>query len=847
QAFRTREATALADVGRFPISFNPTYEKVVLHRVMLHRGGQEIDQLQAAKVRFLQREMGYDQGVFTGVVTATVLVDDLRVGDAMEVAYSVEGSNPVFGNRFQGGLSWDRNLPVEWRYAAVTMSKSRDIRWRVLSDALPTDTPKALERVEGAMRTFEFQERNIPAVALESNTPNDYLPARYVALTEYRDWSEVVRWGISIFPDVKPTNKEIDALVARLRALPGKAEQVAEALRWTQGEIRYLSLSLGENSHRPHAPDETVSNRYGDCKDKAYLLTSVLRQLGIDADPVLVSATTPRSAHKGPPYPLAFDHVIVRAVVDAKAYYLDATRLTQPSPLDAMGQGLEGADVLVLRPGVTQLEQIPERRRPLPPQDELVEKIVAAKFDEPATLEYTQTWKGLAAEYLRAAYARVPDSERARLALSGYDRRYPGASLESGPTARDDVQHNTFSLSARLRLPNALTKAGSDAWVLRVYPSNLIGAVPIPGSITRKGPLALPLAAQRYSVEVELPPEVAVVTDPSNRSMHSTAFDFDASYSYRGNRAKYTYELATKVLSVAAADLPGLMQDLRKTDELVRSVVVVRKEDIKSNGFLGLGRKTLQETVQARLKDRIRQVSAAIDSAKLSGSDLALAYSERASAQAELGQREQADKDIGRALQLAPDSNAILQTLGEIQFNHAEFAKSTASYTKALTLGADPAAVYYRRGISRFYLGQLDAAAADFAQASSTNADSSDRLYALLWQAWTLQRLNRPLPEALLQSAKAAKSDWPRPAVAMLAGLMSVDDMLHSIDKRTGDDLEMTQVEAYFYAGQYYRAKGDESKAREYFEKSRSKGVVIYIEHQAAGFELGLPGPGVAK
>ncbi|MBU6437467.1 MAG: hypothetical protein KGQ77_08065, partial [Betaproteobacteria bacterium] len=38
QAFRTREATALADVGRFPISFNPTYEKVVLHRVMLHRG-----------------------------------------------------------------------------------------------------------------------------------------------------------------------------------------------------------------------------------------------------------------------------------------------------------------------------------------------------------------------------------------------------------------------------------------------------------------------------------------------------------------------------------------------------------------------------------------------------------------------------------------------------------------------------------------------------------------------------------------------------------------------------------------------------------------------------------------
>jgi lipoprotein NlpI len=72
----------------------------------------------------------------------------------------------------------------------------------------------------------------------------------------------------------------------------------------------------------------------------------------------------------------------------------------------------------------------------------------------------------------------------------------------------------------------------------------------------------------------------------------------------------------------------------------------------------------------------------------------------------------------------------------------------------------------------------------------------------------------------------------------MLTDNLSPQDMLRLVNRKTGDELAMTQTEAYFYLGQHYLAKGDRKSAREAFEKVRSLGVLPYIEYSAARFEL---------
>ena len=93
--------------------------------------------------------------------------------------------------------------------------------------------------------------------------------------------------------------------------------QKADALlEYVQKEIRYTGLEIGLHSHAPNPPKVVLDRHFGDCKDKSLLLISVLGAVGIDAYPALVSSSLRVHVGEILPSPLAFDHVVVFAVID---------------------------------------------------------------------------------------------------------------------------------------------------------------------------------------------------------------------------------------------------------------------------------------------------------------------------------------------------------------------------------------------------------------------------------------------------------------------------------------------------------------------------------------------------
>jgi hypothetical protein len=101
------DAASLTAAGRFSIQFAPEYQRVQLHTIYIHRGQERLDRTKTSTIRFLQREQGLEQGVYSGRVSASVLINDLRVGDTLDVSYSTYGQNPVFGGKSMGSVSWD--------------------------------------------------------------------------------------------------------------------------------------------------------------------------------------------------------------------------------------------------------------------------------------------------------------------------------------------------------------------------------------------------------------------------------------------------------------------------------------------------------------------------------------------------------------------------------------------------------------------------------------------------------------------------------------------------------------------------------------------------------------------
>lgn len=66
-------------------------------------------------------------------------------------------------------------------------------------------------------------------------------------------------------------------------------DRAAAALKLVQQDVRYIYIGLNGGNLSPATAEETWQRRYGDCKAKTVLLLALLRELGIEAEAVLVN------------------------------------------------------------------------------------------------------------------------------------------------------------------------------------------------------------------------------------------------------------------------------------------------------------------------------------------------------------------------------------------------------------------------------------------------------------------------------------------------------------------------------------------------------------------------------
>jgi lipoprotein NlpI len=838
RALLVNDAASLSSAGQISIPFVPEYHKLKLHAVRVLRNGQSLDRTASSTVRFLERETGLEQGVYSGEVTASILVSDIRVGDTLEFSYSLHGQNPVFGGKFIETASWDQASPTALRRIVLNHRMSRKISWRVIGDrkskpVVPTEV------VRGEMRRLVFEERSIPKFDPEPSTPRDYPAYRRMQFSEFSGWDDVVAWAGRLFQRHGALSQDVREVIEKLRKRSTDEDRAVGALEFVQSEIRYFSVSLGESSHRPTQPDIVLKQRYGDCKDKSLLLMTLLDALGIKSKPVLVAIGMRRGLDNLLPSPELFNHAIVQVTVNDKIFYLDPTLLGQHGRLERMGQIHEGTQVLVVAPESRQLSIIASTNARDLARSEVAETVTLSKFNTDSQLQVRHVWRGAMAEGLRVLQQRLAPDELLKSVGDPMETRYPGAKLVEEPDIQDDRTDNVFSMTAQYSVPKLAVERGAY-WLVRYSPANMIGVLAPPPSPTRTIPLQLPLFPYdaRYTFEVNFPAEVNVISLPRASTVGSKYFNYAVRSFFRGNNSKTVMELATFANQVEPSDFKKYTEDMQSVDNIAIGAVVVPKTAIRSVKSAAAAKKDVAQTVRDQLQETIDKTTLAIRFGKLTGTDLAGAYCLRSNARTDLGMVKDALADANEALKLTPNSSDSLRCRAHVHFAAGEFEKAITDYSKSITLGATDAKVLQQRGIAKFYAGRLTEAAEDFAKASDTGEKESQP-YADLWLSWTYQRLGQPLPDSMRERVTMdARGDWPRPALAVLAGKLAPEEMLKLLERKSANERRMATSEAYFYLGQYYMGRGDKIKAGEFFGKVRRLNMVMNTEHKAAGFEL---------
>lgn len=570
---QVNHASALGEIGQLSLEFNPQYERLLLHKVLILRGTQTIDHTRSALVRFLQREAKLEQGVYTGLITVAVVLPGVRVGDTLQLLYSIVGDSPALRARYSHRVQWDQAHPIALRRVTLVAPAERRVRWRWVGGS-GGDGPAPTESVIADVRRLRFEARDLAAVVVEPMMPPRVQALRRLYFSEYADWNEVARWAQQLFPTNAPLPDDMAPLIARLRALPDPENRASHALQWVQSEIRHWSALLGEFALRPQLPAIVVGRGWGDCKGKALLLSSLLRELGIDARPALASLAT----HDGPasmlPAPDLFDHVIVQARMGGREYYLDPTSQGQVGLLSRMGQRHEGAAVLPVDAAMQDLAIVRSPNRAEIFGHYLHERLSLAQIGATGRLQVDVRWVGAIAESLRLALLRMGPAELRHFIASGYLGQYDGSRLVGEPEVSDDRELNQLTIRANFAVPG-LAHPVPRGWAIAFAPS-LADVVDMPSQLVRRFPLAIPSFPVTYHYRVDMTwPDGMIIDDwPAAPPFETPHFKLLTDRSVRGNTETRAIEFTAKVSEVPPDEVPAYASDLASLQARIGGVMM---------------------------------------------------------------------------------------------------------------------------------------------------------------------------------------------------------------------------------------------------------------------------------
>ena len=557
-AYEVQSTSLLGDAGRFQIGFNPEYQKLAIHKVQIRRAGSWLDRLDPADISLARRESGFEQDLTNGEVTALIVLDDLRVDDVVRISYSISGSNPILAGQTSNWMNFD------WRNPML------DSWLRVIDDP---ETKLLVHRENGAA---EFEQKTLPdgveltmhahgsaAVVDEGDYPNWYQPYRIVQVAPARAWADVVAWALPLYPATGPLPADLEERLVGWSRLGDAHARLAGALRAVQDEVRYFGAEIGDNTHRPAAPAETWNRRFGDCKDKAYLLATLLQRMGIDAVPALVSTSRGKAVKDFVPSASVFNHVIVRAMVDGRTLWVDPTTPQQggdPRTSDLSRYGFALPIVL----GTNGLQEID----PAAPSEQGVTATERFAPGQSGTeLRIRTTYRGRAADATRYSLANARREDFSRRYADYYRQRYGELTVGSSPQVEDDRAANVLSISEDYILKDPFTHEGGPVRALDVYGEALQAASALPSTMSRKGPLefAYPHGSYRHEIEIDLPDGWhAGVGNEQTKYGASPAFDYSRDLDVDGDSIKLVYAIKVKQDVVMPDGVATHLAELRK-------------------------------------------------------------------------------------------------------------------------------------------------------------------------------------------------------------------------------------------------------------------------------------------
>ena len=194
-------------------------------------------------------------------------------------------------------------LPSGWEYKAVWLNHAE------------------IQPVSVGNNQWQWEAKSLPAIRHERGMPpwKGVAAMMIVSLVPpsgvnhgFLNWAEMGSWYNGLTRGRRDATPAIKQEVATLTgSVPTTIAKMRRLADFLQRDIRYVAISLGIGGIQPHSAAEVFTHRFGDCKDKATLLSSMLKEIGINSYYVIIHTERGGITSTTPPHVGAFNHAIL--------------------------------------------------------------------------------------------------------------------------------------------------------------------------------------------------------------------------------------------------------------------------------------------------------------------------------------------------------------------------------------------------------------------------------------------------------------------------------------------------------------------------------------------------------
>jgi tetratricopeptide (TPR) repeat protein/transglutaminase-like putative cysteine protease len=538
--FQPLTDAAAAEAREYAFGFEADTETVQLRGAKIHKkSGQVVEAIESGEGPTDNPAMA----MYSSARAFYVHFPRLDPGDVVELLYRVEDvtARNAFADYFGEVVYMQSTEPIARSEYVLITPKSRQFYF---------NKPKVsglVQKVEekGDSKVWHFLAENVAPLETEPMQPPPTETLGHVHVSTYKSWDDMGRWYWGLVRDQFTADDEVRRHVAEItKGLTDDKAKVRAVYDFVVQKTRYVALEFGIHGFKPYRCAQIFARGFGDCKDKATLIVTMLKELGIPAT-IVILRTGMRGDFETEPASLApFDHAI--AYVPSMDVYLDGTaEWTGSNELPSMDRGALG---LLVNEGKPKLVHLPEPTAADSVSSKHMEATVGA--DGSAQIDWKVDVTGASASSWRARYhAKATQKQRVQEDLSSELPGFEVAQVSANDL--EDVEQKVW-VRAKGRAPSYARRDG-ESWTLPVGAREHMVRSWAPLSSRRRDIRIYALSTQENETVVKLPQGAKVLGPPRPAEGKSPFGFYKVDVETTGNvvRVKTTVAITTSRIPAA--------------------------------------------------------------------------------------------------------------------------------------------------------------------------------------------------------------------------------------------------------------------------------------------------------